>query len=167
MVGPVQGVNEEEQPEADHGQEMTEDGATGPGGNHVVCDGDGEWRDVEAAGVVYPKATERGASRARNQGRQEIADRVGKQREDDAADDVPRTDIQVGEPSFQEWQDELEDHEHERKNDERVHDERKLGPLQRLAETGSNQYPTGNDARAVPDPEKKPPQPAAQHRPIR
>src|SRR5260370_682713 len=31
MVGPVQGVNEEEQPEAEHGQEMAEDGAASRG----------------------------------------------------------------------------------------------------------------------------------------
>src|ERR1700730_18428409 len=130
MVGSVQGVNEEEQPEADHRKEMTEDGATGGGRNHVVRDGDSEWGDVEADGIVNPKATERSASRARNQCRHEIADRVGGQSEDDAADDVPRTDVQVGEPSLQEWQDELEDHQREGEDDERVDDERKLRPFQ-------------------------------------
>jgi len=90
---------------------MTEDCATDRCGNDVVSDGDREWRDEESYGVVNPKATERCTSRARNKFWHEIADWVREQREDDATDDVPGTDIQVGEPSFKEWQDKLEDHQ--------------------------------------------------------
>src|SRR6266436_1846581 len=107
MMGPVQWVNEEEHPEADHGKKMTEDRPTDRCRNDVVSDGDGERGDEEAYGIVNPKPTERGASRAGNKFRHEIADRVGEQREDDATDDVPSTDIQVGQPSFKEWQDKL------------------------------------------------------------
>src|SRR2546430_14514874 len=95
-----------------------------------------------------------------------MPDRIGKHREDNAADNVPSTDIQIGEPSFKKWQDKLEDHQNEGKDDESVHDEWKLCPLQRLAETRSYQHPSPEGHRKIPDPEEKPSKPAAQHRPL-
>src|SRR5207245_7226922 len=64
---------------------------------------------------------------------------------------VPSTDIQIGEPSFKKWQDKLEDHQNEGEDDEGVHDEWKLRPLQRLAETGSYQHPSREDNRKIPE----------------
>src|SRR3982074_996338 len=122
---------------------MTKDGATSGCGNDVVSDGKGEWRHVEAHGIVNPEAAEGCAPRTGNQLGYKIPDRISKHREDNAADNVPGTDIQVGEPSFEKWQDELKDHQNEGKHDESVNDERELSPLQRLAETGSNQTPSG------------------------
>ena len=98
--------------------------------------------------------------------RLEIPNRVGKHREDNAADDVPTTDIEIREPSFKEREDKLEGHQNEGKDDESSYDERKLRPLQRLAETSGNQHPTGKDYRKIPDPEKEPSQLTAQDRPI-
>src|SRR6266852_3834696 len=135
---------------------MTKDGATGDCGNDVVCDRDGEWRDVEADGVVNPKATERSASRTGNKLRHEIANRVGQQREDDAPDNVPTADIQVGEPSFKEGQDKLADHQNEGEDDESVHYQRELSPFERLAEASGDKYPAGKHHRKIPDPDKKP-----------
>src|ERR1700756_1225775 len=91
---------------------------------------------------------------------------VRKHQKDNAADNVPAADIQVREPSSKKWQDELEDHQDKGKDDECGNDERKLRPLQRLAETGSHQHPSREDHRKIPDPEKKPSQPTAQNRPI-
>src|SRR5260370_10817052 len=126
VVGPVQWVNKEEQPEADHRQEMTEDRAARGCGNDVVRDGDSKRRDVEAHSIVNPEAAKRCAPRTGNELRHEIANRIGKHREDNAADDVPGTDIQIGEPSFKKWQDKLEDHQNEGKDDENDYDESKL-----------------------------------------
>src|SRR3977135_172078 len=98
---------------------MTEDGAAGRCGNDVVSDGDGEWGDVEADRIVDPEATERCAWRAGNELRHDIANRVGQQREDDAADNVPTADIQVGGPGFQERQEKPENHQN--KGEEKKH----------------------------------------------
>src|SRR6266851_116437 len=166
MVGPVQWVNKEEQPEAHHRQKMTEYRAARGCGDYVVSDGDSKRRHEEADGIMNPETAERCAPRAGNELRYKIPDRIGEHCEGDAADNVPSTDIQVGEPSFQEWQDKLEDHQNEGKDDESVYDERKLRPLQRLAETGDNQHPSREYHRKIPDPEEKPSEPAAQNRPI-
>ena len=115
---------------------------------------------------MNPETAERCAPRTGNQLGYKIPDRIGKHREDNAADNVPSTDIQIGEPSFKKWQDKLEDHQNEGEDDEGVHDEWKLRPLQRLAETGSYQHPSREDNRKIPDPEEKPSKPAAQNRPI-
>src|SRR5229473_208017 len=137
---------------------MTENRATGGCGDDVVRDGNSKRRHKKTHCIVNPEAAERCAPRTGNELGYKIADRIGKHREDNAADNVPSTDIEVGEPSFKKRQDKLEDHQHEGKDDESVYDKRKLRPLQRLAETGGNQYPTRKDYRKIPDAEKKPPQ---------
>src|SRR5882762_4822516 len=146
---------------------MTEDRATGGCGDNVVSDGGSKGRHEQTNSVVNPETAERCAPRSRNELGYKIPDRIGKHREDNAADNVPGTDIQIGEPSFKKWQDKLEDHQNEGKDDESVYVEWKLGPLERLAETGCNQYPSGEDYRKIPDPEQKPSQLAAQNRAIR
>src|SRR6266446_4017571 len=108
---------------------MTEDRATGGCGDNVVSDGGSKGRHEQTNSVVNPEAAKRSAPRPGNELRHEIANRIGKHREDNATDNVPGTDIQVGEPSFKEWQDKLEDHQNESKDDESVYDERKLRPL--------------------------------------
>src|SRR6266403_4705288 len=145
---------------------MTEDRATGSCGDNVVSDGGSKGRHEETNSVVNPETAERCAPRSRNELGYKIPDRIGKHREDNAADNVPGTDIQIGEQSFKKWQDKLEDHQNEGKDDESVYDEGKLRPLQRLAETGSYQHPSGEDNRKIPDPEENPSEPAAQNRPI-
>src|SRR5258707_7772864 len=145
---------------------MTEDRAARGSGDDVINNSKGKRRHEETDSIVNPEAAERGAPRAGDELRHKIPDRVRKHREDNAADDVPSTDIEVREPSFKERQDKLEDHQNEGKDDESVYDERKLRPLQRLAETGGNQYPSGKDYRKIPDPEKEPSQLAARDRPI-
>src|SRR6266851_190721 len=104
MVGPVQWVNKEEQPEAHHRQKMTEYRAARGCGDYVVSDGDSKRRHEEADGIMNPETAERCAPRAGNELRYKIPDRIGEHCEGDAADNVPSTDIQVGEPSFQECQ---------------------------------------------------------------
>src|SRR5216684_8992221 len=126
MVSPVQRISEEENPEAHHRQEMTVDRTARGSGDDVIRDGNGKRRHIETHGIVNPETAERCAPRAGNELRHKIPDRVGEHCEGDAADNVPSTDIQVGEPSFQEWQDKLEDHQNEGKDDESVYDERKL-----------------------------------------
>src|SRR5882672_1825899 len=145
---------------------MTEDRSARGGGDDVVGNGEGKRRHIEADRIVNPEAAERCATRTGNELGYKIPDRIGKHREDNAADNVPSTDIKVGEPSFKEWQDKLEDHQNEGEDDERVYDEWKLRPFQRLAETGSNQHPSREDHRKIPDPEEKPSEPTAQNRPI-
>src|SRR6266403_3373072 len=145
---------------------MTEDGTARGSGDDVIGDGKGKRRHVETHSIVNPQAAERRAPRTGNELGHKIPDRVRKHCEDNAANDVPGTDVEVREPSFKEWQDKLEDHQNEGKDHESVYDERKLRPLQRLAETGGNQYPSGKDYRKIPDPEKEPSQLAARDRPI-
>src|SRR5882724_3168332 len=145
---------------------MTEDRAARGCGDNVVSNGGGKGRHEETNSVVNPKTAERCAPRTGNELGYKIPDRIGKHREDNAADSVPGTDVQIGEPGPKKWQDKLEDHQNEGKNDESVHDEWELRPLQRLTETGGNQHPSREDHRKIPDPEQKPPDPAAQNRPI-
>src|ERR1700724_505714 len=135
---------------------MTVDRAARGSGDDVIGDSKGKRRHEETDSIVNPEAAERRASRTRNELRHKISNWVGKHREDNAADDVPGTDVEVREPSFKEGQHKLEDHENEGKDDESVYDERKLRPLQRLAETSGNQHPTGKDYRKIPDTEKEP-----------
>ena len=156
MVSSIQGVNEEEQPEPHHGEEVAEDGTARGRGNHVIGDGERKGRHVQADSVVNPETTEGCASRTGNQFGHKVPDRVGKHREDDAADDVPRADIEVREPGPEERQDELEDHQNEGEDDESVHHERKLGPFKWLAEAGGDEYPAGEHNRTIPDPEQEP-----------
>src|SRR5260370_28195027 len=145
---------------------MAEDGALRGGGNYVVGDGESKRRHEEADSIVNPEAAECCAPRTGNKVRYNVPHGVRKHREDNAADNVPAAYIQIGEPSSKKWQDELEDHQDKGKDDECSDDEWKLRPFQRLAETGSNQHPSREDHRKIPDAEEKPPEPAAQHRPI-
>src|ERR1700738_3886256 len=109
-MGPVQWVNKEEQPETHHRQKMTENRAARGCGNYVVSNGDSEGRHEETNCVVNPEATERCAPRSRNDLGHKIPHRIGKHREDNAAADVPATDVQIGEPGLKKWEDKLEDH---------------------------------------------------------
>src|SRR5258707_13426649 len=145
---------------------MTGDRTARGSGDDVISDRNGKRRYVETHSIVNPEAAEGCAPHPGNEPRHKIPNRVGKHREDNAADDVPTTDIEIREPSFKEREDKFEDHQNEGQDDESSHDERKLRPLQRLAETSGNQHPTGKDYRKIPDPEKEPSQLAAQHRPI-
>src|SRR5258708_30564850 len=145
---------------------MTGDRTARGSGDDVISDGNGKRRYVETHSIVNPEAAEGCAPRPGNEPRHKIPNRVGKHREDNAADDVPTTDIEIREPSFKEREDKFEDHQNECQDDESSHDERKLRPLQRLAETSGNQHLTGKDYRKIPDPEKKPSQLTAQDRPI-
>src|ERR1700737_4752709 len=145
---------------------MTVDRAARGSGDDVIGDSKGKRRHEETDSIVNPEATERRASRTGNELRHKISNRVGKHREDNAADDVPGTDVEVREPNFKEGQDKLEDPETEGEDDERVYDERKICPLQRLAETGGNQHPSGKDYRKIPNTEKEPSELAAQDRSI-
>src|SRR5258708_7424994 len=145
---------------------MTEDWTARSGRDYVVSDGGSKGRHEQTNSVVNPETAERCAPRTGNQLGYKIPDRIGKHREDKAADNIPGADIQVGEPGFKKRQDKLEDNQNEGKDDESVYDERKLRPLQRLAETGSNQHPSGEDYRKIPDPEEKPSESTAQNRPI-
>src|SRR5216684_7929504 len=158
MVSPVQRISEEENPEAHHRQEMTVDRTARGSGDDVISDGKGKRRHEEAHGIVNPEAAEGRALSAGNEFRHKIPHRVGKHREDNSADGVPSTDIKVREPGFKEWQDKLEDHQNEGKDDESVDNERKLGPFERLAEAGGDKYPTWEHDRKIPDPEKEPSQ---------
>src|SRR5712664_212984 len=137
---------------------MTEDRTARGSGDNVISDSKSKRRHEETHSIVNPEAAERCALRAGNELRHKIPNRVGEHREDNAAYDVPSTDIEVRETSFKKRQDKLEDQQDEGKDDESVYDKRKLRPLQRLAETGGNQYPTRKDYRKIPDAEKKPPQ---------
>src|SRR3982075_1856013 len=128
---------------------MTEDRATGGCGDYVVSDGGSKGRHEQTNSVVNPETAERCAARTGNQLRYKIPDRIGKHGENNAADNVPGTDIQIGEPSFKKWQDKFEGHQNESKDDESVYDERKLSPFQRLAETGSDQHPSREDNRKI------------------
>src|ERR1700704_3508941 len=110
---------------------MTEDRATGGCGDNVVSDGGSKGRHEQTNSVVNPEAAERCAPRTGNELGYKIPDRIGKHRENNAADDVPSADVKICEPSFKEGQDELEDHHNEGKDNESVYDEWKLRPLQR------------------------------------
>src|SRR6266403_3857674 len=116
---------------------MTEDRATGSCGDNVVSDGGSKGRHEETNSVVNPETAERCAPRSRNELGYKIPDRIGKDGEGNAADNVPGTDIEIGEPSFKKWQDKFEGHQSDGEDDESVYDEGKLRPLPRLAETGS------------------------------
>src|SRR5216684_8777247 len=166
MVSPVQRISEEENPEAHHRQEMTVDRTARGSGDDVIRDGKGKRRHEETHSIVNPEAAEGCAPCTGNKLRHKVPNRVGKHREDNAADDVPAADIEIREPSFKEREDKLESHQNEGKDGESSYDERKLRPLQRLAETSGNQHPTGKDYRKIPDPEKEPSQLTAQDRPI-
>src|ERR1700758_4905623 len=137
---------------------MTGDRKARGSGYNVISDANGKRRYVEPHSMVNPEAAEGCAPRAGNEPRHKIPDRVGKHREDNAADDVPTTDIEIRQPSFKEREDKFEDHKNEGKDDKSSHDYWKLRPLQRLAETSGNQHPTGKDHRKIPDPEKEPSQ---------
>src|SRR6267143_2987327 len=159
-------MSKEEHPEADQRQEMTKARTARGSGDEVRRDGNGKRRHEEPHGIVNPEAAESCAPGTRNELRDKIPNRVGKHREDNAADDVPAADIEVREPSFKERQDKLEDDQNEGEDDESIDDERKLRPLQWLAETGGNQYPSGKHHRKIPDTKEKPSELAAQDRPI-
>jgi hypothetical protein len=67
----------------------------------------------------------------------------------------------------QQRRDELDHHQREREHDERVDDQRKLRPLERLTETGHHQHPAGHDDGEVPDDKDRPAQRSTEHRAIR
>src|SRR6266436_5151272 len=145
---------------------MTGDRTARGSGDDVISDRNGKRRYVETHSIVNPEAAEGCAPRPGNEPRHKIPNRVGKHREDNAADDVPTTDIEIREPSFKERQDKLEDHQNEGKDDESSYDERKLRPFQWLAETGCDEYPAGEHHGKIPNTEKQPSQLTAQDRPI-
>src|SRR6266481_5799706 len=102
---------------------MTVDRTARGSWNNVVSHSKGKRRYEETHSIVNPESAERRAPRAGNELRHKIPDRVGQHREDNAANDVPSTDVEVREPSFKEWQDKLEDHQDEGQDDESVYDE--------------------------------------------
>src|ERR1700686_1603116 len=118
MMRSIQWVSKEEHPESHHRQKMTEDGSPRGCGNYVVGDGESKRRHEEAYCVVNPEAAECCAARTGNKVRYNVPQGVRKHREDNAANNVPAADIQVGEPSSKKWQDELEDHQDKGKDDE-------------------------------------------------
>src|SRR5260221_11726249 len=92
---------------------MTEDRAARGSGDDVINNSKGKRRHEETDSIVNPEAAERGAPRAGDELRHKIPNREGKHRENNAADDVPSTDIEVREPSFKKRQDKLEDNQNE------------------------------------------------------
>src|ERR1700746_3615150 len=145
---------------------MAEDRAARSCGDHVISDREREGRHIQAYGIVNPQAAEGCTSRAGNKLGHNVSHRVGQHGEDDAANDVPRGDVEVRKRGFKEGQDELESHQNEGKDDEDVYDMGKLPPFERLADTVENQHPTGKNYGKIPDPEKEPSKLAAQDRPI-
>src|ERR1700739_2495143 len=135
---------------------MTVDRAACGSGDDVIRDGNGKRGHEETHGIVNPEAAEGCAPRTGNEFRYKITDRVGEHREDNAANNVPAADVEIREAGLNERQDKLENHQDEGEDDESVYDERKFGPLQRLAETGENQHPSGKDYRKIPDTEENP-----------
>src|SRR5579864_5516976 len=145
---------------------MTVDRSARGSRDHVISNGESKWRYEEADSIVNPQAAECCAPRPGNKIRYNVPHGVRKHREDNAANNVPAADVQVGESSSKKWQDELEDHQDKGKDDECSDDERKLRPLQWLTETGSHQHPSWEDDRKIPDNKEKPSELAAQNRPI-
>ena len=151
MVGAVQRVEEKEQPEAKHGEEMAVNRPAGGGGDHEVDDGQREGRDEKANRIMYPEAAERGTAGSGEEFRDEVAHWICQQGEHQAPDDVPAGDVEMFEAARKEWWQELDGGEEEGEDDKTVNDERKLGPFEGLAEAGENQNPTRDHHDEIPE----------------
>ena len=108
VVRAVQRVEEEQQPEAEHRQEVAVDGPPRGRRDHEVDDRQRQRRDEEPDRVVNPQPAEGRAARARHQLGHEVAHRVGQQREDQRADDVPARDVERLEAAREERRQELD-----------------------------------------------------------
>ncbi len=163
MVRAVERVYEEEQPESEHRQKVTVDGASACRRNNVVDDGKCQWRDEQPDRVVDPQAAERSATRPGDDFRQEVPHRVGEQREDEAADHIPARDVQRFHAPAEERRHELNRCEDEPDDDQDVNDRRELGPLERLADPGQYKDPAGHHHGEIPEREEPPSQKSARH----
>ncbi len=98
--------------------------------------------------------------------RHNIADGIGERGENQSADDVPAGDEEIARGNAEEGFHELNDHQRKRQDDEEVDYQRKLGPLQRLAEAHAYQHPTWKHHGEVPYPEYRPAELAAGDRTV-
>ena len=112
------------------------------GGDDEVDDGQRQRRDVQSDGVVDPEPAERRAAGAGDQLGHDVAHRVGEQREDQRRRSCTSSRRRaIRGPRAKKPGRNCTGGEHDRHHDEGVHDERKLGPLERLADAGEHQHP--------------------------
>ena len=164
VVRAVQWIQEEQQPEAEHRQEVAVYRPPRRGGDHEVDDGQRQRRHEQSHGVVNPEAAERRAARPRNELRYDVAHRIGQQREDQAADDVPARHVKVFEPAREERREELHRRHQQGHDYDGVNDQRELGPFERLAHARQHQHPAWQHDREIPQREQPAAQPRARHR---
>ena len=81
MVGAVERVDQEQQPEPDHRQEVAEDRPAGDGGDDGIGDREGQRRDEQPDGIVNPEPAECRPLGTRKVLGHDVADRVGQQGE--------------------------------------------------------------------------------------
>ena len=158
VVRAVQGIQEEQQPEPEHRQEVAVDGPARRRRDDKVDDRQRHGRHKQAHRIVNPQAAECGPAGARHEFGHDVAHRVGQQREHEAADDVPARHVKVLKPPREERRQELHRRHQQGHDDDGVDHEGKFGPLQRLAHACQHQHPPRQHHREVPHGE----QPAAQ-----
>ena len=164
MVGAVERVDQEQQPEPDHRQEVAVDRPPGDGGDDGVGDGQSQRGDEQTHGVVNPEAAERRPQGTGQVLGHHVADRVGQQRERQPAQDVPGRDVQARHPGTEQRHDELDARQEHPQGRRTVDRERELGPFQRLAHAGLDQGPAWQHDQPVPGGEQRPAEPDARDR---
>src|SRR5690349_7039051 len=95
MMRAVEWVQKEQEPEAEHREEVAVDGTARGGGDYEVDNGECERRDEQADGIVNPQTAESGPTRARHQLRNKVAHRIGEQGEDQTPDDIPTGNVKI------------------------------------------------------------------------
>ena len=119
---------------------------------------------------MNPQAAERSAARSRHKLRDDVAHRIGQQREDEPSDDVPARHVEIVEPASEERRQKLDRGQHECRHHNGVDRQRELRPFKGLADTGQHQHPSRRHHREVPKREQPSSQanardgPTAQHR---
>ena len=156
-MNPVQGIEEEQPPEPQHGQEVAVDWLARCGRYYKVEYGQCQRRDEEPYRVMDPQATEGGAGRTWYEFRDQVAHGVGHQGEHQCPDDVPARYVEVLKAMFEEGRQELDRGQQEGEDYQHIHRERKFGPLQWLAVSTKHQPPARNHDGEIPQCEEQQP----------
>ena len=161
MVGAVERVEKEEQPETEHGQEVAVDRPSRCRRNHIIDDRQREGSDVKPDRVMDPESAERGTACTGKELRHEVSHGVREGGEHQRADHIPAGYVDIFDAVPEEARQELDDRQHECQHYEDIHDHREFRPFEGLAEARQDQCPARNHDGKIPDAKEPAAQPVA------
>ena len=146
---------------------MTEDGSSGRCRYDEIENRQGQRRHKKPDRIMNPQPADRCPGCTGYEFGHDVTHRKRQERKDERADDVPAGYVEFVQPFLEKRWQELNGCHNQSHDDKKVHNERKLGPLEWLAHAGEYEYPAGHHNCEIPDGEEPPAERAARDRSTR